>query len=611
MHNSKNMYNFYKTDVLVIGGSGAGVSSAIAIAEENKDVLIVSKGKIGKTGNAIMAGGSFSIDGVSAYNYGYTTANTDVTKEVVFDNLVKEGYFLNDQNIVEQFVEESPKVVYNLVKFGEKAGQKFDFSPPGKWFSVGKAWGKALKQATLDHHEVKILEDVMIVDILKNENTTVGAIGYSIHTGEKIIIEARAIVLATGGYQPFSLKNTVTDMTGDGVAMAYRAGASIADMEFLLCFPTALSPRYIRGSIYPYLFEVIMGQYGMQPIIRDGNKDIIEIPQDIVELVKGSKVGKLVSAYYWGHRIFQGKGTKDNGIYYDYSNTPYEKRQEIIERYKKRMAPWHRDNCYMGDDISEIYRRIMEDELIEVGLGYEYSNGGILIDENMRTGVDGLYAAGEVGSGTFGAFRAGDGLTEMLVQGYRAGKNACQYVEDSYEITIDKRELEYDIQKIDNSLKHTKEGISPLVVKEHLEKTADAGFGFIRNEEGLLSCLQELENIENNMLPNMTIKSKSPKYNLELLNYFQVKNLFLCVKAGVIAASIRKESRGSHIRQDYPEVNHDEYLYRILLKEENNKISISKRKPVVTKIDLPAGKDENVMQYFFNEKHNYLRPKFR
>ena len=130
-----------QTDVLVIGGSGAGISAAIAAAEQGRSVLLISKGRLGKNGNAIMAGGSFSIDGKSAKGFGYEQADERVTRDVVFDNLVKEGYFLNDQGIVQQFVEESPKVVYDLVRFGEKAGQKFAFLPPGKWFSVGRSWG--------------------------------------------------------------------------------------------------------------------------------------------------------------------------------------------------------------------------------------------------------------------------------------------------------------------------------------------------------------------------------------------------------------------------------------------------------------------------------------
>ena len=99
-----------QTDILVIGGSGAGISAAISAAERGQSVLLVSKGRLGKNGNAIMAGGSFSIDGKSAKAFGYEQADERVTKDVVFDNLVKEGYFLNDQGIVQQFVEESPKV---------------------------------------------------------------------------------------------------------------------------------------------------------------------------------------------------------------------------------------------------------------------------------------------------------------------------------------------------------------------------------------------------------------------------------------------------------------------------------------------------------------------
>jgi len=606
----KNMV-FHETDILVAGGSGAGIFAAVAAVEAKCRVLVASRGKVGKSGNAIMAGGSFSIDGVSAKKFGYEKANEKVTQDVVFDNLVKEGYFLNDQNIVRQFVEESPEVVHRLVKYGEKAGQKFDFLPPAKWFSVGRAWGTAIKQAALEHPDIRIMEDVMIVDLVKNEGRVCGAVGYDIYGGRPVFIKAKAVVIATGGFQPYTLKTTVTDMTGDGIAMAFRAGASIADMEFLLCFPTALSPKRIRGSIYPYLFESLLGKWGVLPLVRDGRGDLIEVPEDLAALVKGSKMMKLVSHYFWGHRIYRGRGSKNGGVFLDYSNVPYEVKEANLEKYKNYMSSWHRKGYYMGDDISSIYDKVLNNGPIEVGLGYEYSNGGIVIDEHMETGVPGLYAAGEAGSGTFGAMRAGDGLTEMVVQGYRAGKSASSFVRESYDAPLPDHLPPEEVNKVFSPLETRGDGLSPIKIREIMEAAADEGFGFIRDEDGLTRCLNTIERIEKDIFPDMKISDRSTVYNLELIHCHAVRNLLLCMKAGVRAAILRKESRGCHIRADYPEVNHDDFLKRIIFRMEDDSMVHTMRAPVAEKFPLPKGRDENIMAYLFNEDHKYLRPKMR
>ena len=598
-------------DVLVIGGSGAGISAAISAANLHKKVLLVSKGKIGRNGNAIMAGGSFSIDGASAKQFGYETANEKVTEDVVFDNLVKEGYFLNDQKVVQQFVEESPQVAYDLVKVGEKAGQKFAFLPPGKWFSVGRSWGRALQATIKLHPEVEILEDCNMVELLQDGKRVVGAAGYFVYTGELVVVQAAAVVMATGGFLPFSFKNTVTDMSGDGIGMAFRAGAKIADMEFLLCFPTALSPLAIKGSIYPYLFQILMGKWGLNPTIRDGNGEIIHVPQEVEELVKGSKMTKLVSCYYWGKRIFEGHGTPNGGIYFDYSSTPQEKKLEIIDRYIEYMSTWHRPGYYMGDDISEIYQRMRENQYLEVGLACEYSNGGIVINEKMETNLEGFFAAGEVTSGAFGAMRAGDGLTEMLVQGYRAGISAAQYVSGSNAVLAQETQLTEVKEKMKRALTVRKDGISPIVIKSKMEAVADFGFNYVRSGERIQKSIVDLERIENELIPEMSVHQASPLYNLELLNYFAVYNQLICLKMGLNAALMRKESRGTHIRVDYPEVNHDKYLKRIMWQTINNEIHMTEERPSVVKFELPTGQDADIMQYLFNEKHQYLRPKMR
>lgn len=594
------------TDVLTIGGSGASITAAISAIRAGVDTTIVSKGKIGKSGNAIMAGGGFSLDGKSAYDIcKQQKADVNLTKEIRFDNMVKESCYLGDQKLIQQFVNDSPEIFNELLQWGKAANQFFVFTPPNFWFSAGKCWGNAIKQGLNEHSKIKVLEDITIIELLVKENRVVGAIGLDIYSGELILFKAKAVVLGTGGYQPYSFKNTVTDMTGDGPAMALRAGARLADMEFLLFFPTAISPNEIKGSIYPYLFEVLMGARGVLPEYRDINGEIIKIPEKSLKLSKGSKLGKLVTTYYWGNSIAKGKGTKNQGIYWDYSKYSKEELENAIKFFFDTISPWYKKDFYQGEDMTMIKEKILKNEYLEIGPCCEYSNGGILINEKMETDIEGLYASGEAASGVFGAMRVGDGLTEMIAQGYRAGISATEFAKTVEHEKVDNYQVDQIIEDIEKILKNDK-GINPFEVKKHIELVADEGFNFYRNEEKFNKAFGMLEKVKEE-ISCMSIKNKGSYYNLELLTAIQNRNLLVCLEAGMTAAHIRRESRGCHIRTDYPEVNHDDWCVRLISSLKDEKLEINKSKPNVTKNQLPKGKHNNIIDFYTDEKISYSK----
>lgn len=605
MVDNRKIARIIETDVLAVGGSGAGVTAAVSALRAGVRVTLVNKGKVGFSGNAIMAGGGFSIDGESAHHtLGIESADPNYTKEIVFDSIVKESYYISDQNMVEQYVEESPEIVKEVLAWGERAGQKFLFSPPSTWISAGLSWGKAVRQGLKENPEIEVIEDVMIVELLKSKGQVNGAIGIDIYTGEIILFKAKAVVLGTGGFQPCSLKNTVTDMTGDGIGMAYRAGAKLADMEFLLAFATALYPNEMKGSIYPFVMEFNMRDIKYD--VRDANGKLIDMPEEIIRLSRGKKLSKLVSMYYWGKAIEEGRGTKNDGVFMDYSDNDKTKLTQSLENFFDRFSAWHRRGYYKGEDMTIVKEKMLADGLIEVGLGFEYSMGGILVDEKMKSDVPGLFAAGEVTSGVFGANRVGDGLTEMLCQGYRAGLSAAEFAKSADAVEIDMAQSDMLLEKITRPFEKV-EGLSPITIYQKIEKVCDEGFGIIRNEEGLLGALKELERIKAEDVPQISFNSKSPSYNYEWVSYLQMENLLTCAEAGIRAALMRKESRGCHIRSDYPEVDHDNYLFRIIARDDAGEMKLQTRKPIVTKIPLPTGKKENVIAYFLDKNLEYKR----
>lgn len=602
----KNFEKVIETEVLVVGGSGAAVTAAIAAHKSGAKVLLVSKGKVGSSGNAIMAGGGFSIDGESAYNVcGMENANRKIDKEVLFDSIVKESYYISDQNMVEQYVEESPEIVKEYLEWSERAGQKYIFSPSSNsWIAAGLSFTKALRQGLKEYPKINVLEDTMIIEVLENDGKVSGAIGIDIYTGDLILFKSKAVILGTGGFQPCTLKNTVSDMTGDGIGIAYRVGARLSDMEFLLAFATALYPNEAKGSIYPFVMEFNMPD--VKFVVRDGKTNLIDIPEDVVRLSRGKKLSKLISMYYYGIPIYEGKGTKNQGVYLDYSINDKAVLERSLDQFFDRFSQWHKHGYYKGDDMSKVREKMLDDGLIEIGIGYEYSMGGILVNENMESDIPGLFAAGEVTSGVFGANRVGDGLTEMLCQGNRSGITAAQYVQKNEEIEIDPYLLEKVVEKILRPFNH-KDGISPIGIHHNIEKVCDQGFGIIRTEEGLQNTLDELIRIREEDMKNVSFANNSRSYNYEWIDYLQCENLLICAEAGVRAALMRKESRGCHLRLDYPEVDHDNFMFKILMRDVEGEMKLETRKPIVTKMKLPEGKKDNVIDYFLDKNLDYKR----
>lgn len=599
------MHRFIKTDVLVAGGSGAGVTAAIEAAKAGHTVTLVSKGKVGRSGNVIMAGGGFTIDGQSGAEYlRDETADQTFTREKMFDCLVKESFYLADQNMVNQYVEESPPAVQQYLSWAERTGNiEFLRSKPCGWMSSGLNFARVLAQGLREHPEISVLEDTILLDVITQDRTVVGALAMDVYTGEFIEFQTTAVVIATGGYQPFSMKNTISDMTGDGAAIAYRAGAILTDMEFMLAFPTAVWPQDMKGSIYPFIFEFFMPT--LRYTVRDKDGKALPIPKEITDLTRGTKLSKLASSYYMGVAIDQGLCGPNGGVYYDYSDFSKEEKDAAFLQFHDRFNRFHKAGCYKGESLDRIKDKIYANEPIEVGLGFEYCMGGIQVDAHMRTSVNGLFAAGEATSGVFGACRAGDGLTEMLAQGYRAGQTAAGYSKEQRPRPVQSKDFS-DVEAHYLHFFNNEGGVNPIDLYNQMEQACDSGFSVVRCEEGLQNALQAIRDLKA-QLPGMTLGSKSRSYNFEWIRAIQAENMLVCCEAGIRAALTRKESRGCHIRKDYPAVDHDHYLMKYCFHREGSDMKMTARRPVVTKMPLPTGTCPGVIDYFLDRELHYSR----
>lgn len=593
-----------EADLLAVGGSGAGITAAIYGARQGLDVILVSKGKAGVSGNAIMAGGGFGIDGQSGKDLlGLEGADPTFTKERMFDCIVKESFFLSDQNMVEQYVEEGPVVVKDYMEWADHAKQDYFFCKPANWIASGLSFTKALSQGLKETEGIRIMEDTTILEVLTRDGVTCGAIGLDIYSGELILFRCKAVALGTGGYQPFSMNNTVTDMTGDGLAMAYRAGAKLTDMEFILSFPTAVVPQEMKGSIYPYVFEYNMRD--LKYTVRDKNGDPLPIPQDIIKLSRGGKLSKLVTSYYFGYGADAGLAGPNGGFFYDYSDNSREVKKKSLDLFYSRFDRWHKHGYYKGESLARVEEMLYNNEPLEVGIGAEYCMGGVEINEKMETAVPGLYVAGEAGSGVFGACRVGDGLVEMMCQGMRAGLEAAEYCHRQNLPELDEAQADRLLDKITKFFRN-EGGESPIQFYSRIEEVCDRGFGLIRTGEKLEQALKEILALKEEW-NTLSLSSAGSAYNAEWLWALQAENLLVCCEAGIRAAILRKESRGCHIRKDYPAVNHDEYLVKFVHSIEDGQMTTRTRKPVVSKLALPTGTRENVISYFLDPELDYHR----
>lgn len=588
----KHIDRIVQTDVLVIGGGGAALAAAISARQQGGKVTLAAKGEVGRSGNSIMIGGGFGMDGQSASEVlGKQGVDATFTKERSFASIVEQSFYLSDQDLVERFIETLPDAFQPFLEWVEEARETVHFIPQASMWSIsGRRLGNVLKHALDRNPELEVIEDTIAVDIIVQDGKAVGAVAVDVYSGKLLLIEAGSIIIATGGYQPFSLKSTNSDMNGDGIAMAYRAGAGIADMEFMLFIPTLLEPKSMKGTILPFLMT-LPGAFPPIFKVKDGLGHTVAIPEELQGI--RTKLNKLVMSWYWGH------ASVGNGLYYDFSERTDEEIIRAFDQLSQNYASFHKKGTYNKIDLTELLRHVLRERKLKIALGNEYSMGGIEVDANMRTGIEALFAAGEAASGLYGAFRGGDGVSEMLATGVLAGRAAGAYSRER----VDEQAERLDPGLVDTITDRLlepfslRDGVSPYAVRVTIEQAADSGFHAVRNESGLRTLVDTLARIRKEELDKLSLASTGRTYNPEWLASIAVRNLLDCVEAGARAALLRKESRGTHVRSDHPEVNHEEWLVKIVTKRQGGEMVMHKRKPRTTRIPLPEGQISDIPDF--------------
>ncbi|MFX0195185.1 MAG: FAD-binding protein [Candidatus Hodarchaeota archaeon] len=553
-------YNTIKADVLVIGGGGAAARAAIEADEQGARVLMVMKEDFGEGGAT-----GFRVSHAAGYQAAFGHADVKDNPDVHFSDIMKAGLGMCNEKLARIVAYEAPKRLLDLEKWGasfKKTNGKYAqrlgcFSSRPRMCEIknhGYYIISALKKE-VKRRAIEIREKVMITNLLTHNNTCVGATGID-KKGDFTVFNAKSTILATGGGgNLYSLNLNPPNITGDGYAMALRAGVELVNMEFL-----QIGMGIIRSNGRPPLLFGLV--WSLHPEVYNTNGErFIEryVPQNI-ELNKCFDMKDLHYPFstrdesmYLDIAIFKeikaGRGTKNGGVYVDLRKIP----ENTFNGKAQLMLDWLRS---LGIDPLV--------DLIQVAPFAHAFNGGIRINERAETTLPGLYATGEVAGGMHGADRLGGNmLASCQVFGARAGEYAAKRALTINHWTTGDADKEYERltrmleSKVGERVTGTEKAIQEVMWKNVLT---------VRNEADLKECKKKLERLRKNHLRNYVENEK------ELLRALEIRNLLDLGQVVTTAALLRRESRGSHYREDYPYRDDKNWIKSIIIKQEAEKI---------------------------------------
>jgi fumarate reductase (CoM/CoB) subunit A len=556
------------TDVLVIGGGIAGIRAAIEAHDNGVHVILVNKGAFGRDGAAVWMAG----DGFQAALYPPDSLEQHI------EDTVRGGHLLNNQELVKTFLSLAPQSVEEISKWGmrlAKDGDKFlQARLPGQTYArsihhvhfgkmLGAEYRKALPRQVRRRKNIRVMEDLFFVDFLKNGDEVVGAVGLDLIRGAPVVINAKATILATGGFMGCYSFTTANSMaTGDGHGAAYRAGAAMTGMEFVQFMPTAaLWPDIVHGDMFTYsllnhlcaIFYNSMGERFMEKYYPE-EKDWAT---------------REAAARAIAKEVREGRGSPHGGCYLSLRHLPKNLIDEWLERNKD--SEFLRSLKRMDFDLRE--------DGLEVGPAVHYVQGGCWIDERCRTNLGRLSAIGEVGSGgKDGADRlAGNSLPFCMAMGVVSGRDAAKRVTSDRMPELDEAEVEGLIKRLHAPLER-KGQVSPQEVKARVRRNLQTNAVFQRRAEDLNAGIKEIEEMRDVMLPKLSTRAKAKRFNREWVDALEAENMVDVAEMILRSALMREESRGLHEREDFP-ASHPEWLKHIIIERVEGRMSFS-TKPV-------------------------------
>jgi len=536
--------------------------------------MLVSNGAAGRSGATMMAGADITLDGGGAASIGLQGNKSD-SKERFFHDILVQGYYLNNQRMVEAYVRDASARTKEMIDWGMK------YIWDGKRAILTQ--GTDLNQVLMEQvkkRQIIIKDDFYVTDILTHDKSVVGVAGIDVNEGIVQALRSKAVIIATGGWQrAYSFTSAPGGLTGVMHAAAYRAGADLLNMEMVTFCPNViLWPSALRGDIFPYIliemFGDLLEKHG-RPFLRD------EYDPSIYRIATTTEWNKLIFSMAATKVVLRGDGSPRGGTYYSIKNVPL----NILEETEKIYPGWK----WLRTDFSDLINWLKDGNAVEVAPAAHYMEGGIAVNEHAEIKIKGLYAAGECSGGLFGANRVASAITQILVQGAIAGKSAVTHLKKA-----SLRELEdSQLKKIEQRLTRpfsNKDGLSAIELKKKIRAIADKNLWVIRSGAGLKQAVGELKSMLSNDVPRISIKTQARTYNKEWIDTIEVQGMAQVLLASARSALVRTESRGVHNRSDFPQTDNHHWLREIVIRQVNGKMSLATRPITVTKLKPPRVK---------------------
>jgi succinate dehydrogenase / fumarate reductase flavoprotein subunit len=612
----------HKYDVLVIGAGGAGLRAAVEAREAGLRVAIICKSLFGKAHTVMAEGGAAASMG---------NVNDKDSWMVHFRDTMRGGKFLNHFRMAELHAKESPDRIWEL----ETWGALFDRTKEGKISQrnfggheyprlahVGDRTGlelirtmqqKIVQLQQKDGREtgdmesgIKVFAELTITDILKENGKVSGAYGYWRESGEEVLFEAPAVVIATGGVgKTFKITSNSWEGTGDGHALALKAGANLVDMEFLQFHPTGMVwPPSVRGILVTesvrgeggvltnnlgerFMFKYIPDVFKDKYADNEAEADRWYTDQDNnrrpPELLPRDEVARAINS-----EVKAGRGTEHGGVFLDVS------KRIPADVIKKRLpSMWHQFYELAGVDITK--------EAMEVGPTCHYVMGGVEVepDTAAAVGVPGLFAAGEVAGGMHGSNRlGGNSLSDLLVFGRRAGMGAVEYLKNNGANPVSEASIKSAAAKIQAPFDR-QGGENSYSLHAELQEVTHNLVGIIRTGAELKDAIAKIADIRKRSA-NVAVTG-GRKFNPGFHLAFDLDNMLLVAESTAKSADSREESRGGHTRDDFPGMDNQWRQVNHISSFDGEKVNIRKQA-------LPPMPKELFELFDVHELEKYMTP---
>jgi succinate dehydrogenase / fumarate reductase flavoprotein subunit/fumarate reductase flavoprotein subunit len=544
-----------KADVLILGSGGAGLFAALHAYEKNPQLKIVlaTKGMMGKSGCSRMVQGGFNV-----------VLNKNDSLENHFYDTLKGGAFINNQELAWTLVNDAPSTIHELEV---SVGCFFDRNENGKIHQkafAGQSFDRTVHVADLTGIQIigrltdqiyarpiTVLEETRGLDLLTTEDgdRVVGCALNNIRTGEIFIVNAKVTVVATGGAASmYKIAAPSVDKTGDGMAMCYRAGAEFMDMEMVQFHPTGIiaGASRLSGSL---LEEGLRGA-GARLYNNLGERFMERYDPENMERSTRDRVAR---AGYM--EIMAGRGTDNGGVYLDASHLGAKFVEEKFPGMVERMKD-------IGRDLAR--------EKVEITPTAHYQMGGVKIDRDCETSLKGLLVAGEDSGGTHGGNRlGGNGICDSTVFGRRAGDKAAEL--SAQEKLIPYRESQADTIRMRWVKPYILEsGRDIYAIRDEMKTLTWENVGLVRTQKQMEKAAKRLDELLEMVADTCVANRHLIRFNMEWNNIIDVTNSITVARMVTHSALYRKESRGAHYRDDFPETDNNGWLVNIHIKKKGD-----------------------------------------